>query len=58
MFILFCLALAILMYLLPIQLVLLVGGMWTMRHPSLRPKLPTKGLCFVNRLPSLADSVY
>ena len=58
MFILFCLALAILMYLLPIQLVLLVWGMWAMRHPSLRPSLPTKGLCFVNRLPSLADSVY
>jgi len=48
---------AIVLYVIPTQLVFLSAGFYLMRHPKLRGKLPPAPVNFFRRLPALTDSM-
>ncbi|XP_031127868.1 FT-interacting protein 7-like [Ipomoea triloba] len=56
-FIIFCLAAAIVLYMTPFQLFAIMAGFFVMRHPMFRHKLPPAPLNFFRRLPAKTDSM-
>jgi len=57
MFMVFCFVSAIVLYVTPFQLPILLTGFYLMRHPMLRSKVPPAPVNFFRRLPSLTDSM-
>ncbi|KAM7275382.1 hypothetical protein ACFE04_017248 [Oxalis oulophora] len=56
-YILFCLVCAIVVYITPFQVLLLMGGFYVMRHPKFRHKMPSAPVSFFRRLPAMTDSM-
>ncbi|CAK9266232.1 unnamed protein product [Sphagnum jensenii] len=56
-FIGFCLVAALLLYVTPFKVVVLLLGLYIMRHPRFQDPLPAVPLNFFNRLPSLSDRI-
>ncbi|RLN11883.1 hypothetical protein C2845_PM09G18560 [Panicum miliaceum] len=57
LFVLFCLLAAVVLYVTPFRVVALVAGLYVLRHPRFRSKLPAVPSNFFRRLPSRADSM-
>ncbi|KAK4793127.1 hypothetical protein SAY86_023562 [Trapa natans] len=57
LFIMFCLCAAVVLYVTPFRVVALVAGLYYLRHPRFRSKLPSVPSNFFKRLPSKADSL-
>ncbi|OWM82667.1 FT-interacting protein 1 [Punica granatum] len=57
LFVVFCLIAAIALYITPFRIVALVAGIYWLRHPRFRSKLPSVPSNFFKRLPSRADSM-
>ncbi|KAK7274486.1 hypothetical protein RIF29_15578 [Crotalaria pallida] len=57
MFMVFCIVAAIVLYVTPIQMPILLAGFFFMRHPKLRNKTPSAPANFFRRLPALTDSM-
>ncbi|KAH0780559.1 hypothetical protein KY290_000157 [Solanum tuberosum] len=55
LFVTFCLFAAIVMYVTPFQVVALLIGIYVLRHPRFRHKLPSLSTSFFKRLPARAD---
>uniref|UniRef100_A0A7N1A3W1 C2 domain-containing protein n=1 Tax=Kalanchoe fedtschenkoi TaxID=63787 RepID=A0A7N1A3W1_KALFE len=55
LFVIFCLIAAIVLYVTPFQVVALLAGFYTLRHPRFRHKLPSVPLNFFRRLPARTD---
>ncbi|KAF3573708.1 hypothetical protein F2Q69_00063841 [Brassica cretica] len=56
-FLVFCLVSAVGFYVVPVKLTVAVAGLYYLRPPRFRRKLPLRGLSFFRRLPSRADSL-
>ncbi|KAL0884440.1 hypothetical protein Bca101_008421 [Brassica carinata] len=56
-FLVFCLVAAVGFYVVPVKLTVAVSGLYYLRPPRFRRKLPSRGLSFFRRLPSRADSL-
>ncbi|XP_072977591.1 FT-interacting protein 1-like [Typha angustifolia] len=56
-FVLFCLVAAVVLYVTPFRVVALVVGIYVLRHPRFRSKLPSVPSNFFKRLPSKVDSM-
>ncbi|CAH8336912.1 unnamed protein product [Eruca vesicaria subsp. sativa] len=56
-FLVFCLVSAVGFYVVPVKLTVAVAGLYYLRPPRFRRKLPSRGLSFFRRLPSRADSL-
>ncbi|GMH27884.1 hypothetical protein Nepgr_029727 [Nepenthes gracilis] len=57
LFVVFCLVAAVGFYAVPIRVVVALSGVYALRPPRFRSKLPCQALCFFRRLPSRADSL-
>ncbi|KAG6682881.1 hypothetical protein I3842_13G164100 [Carya illinoinensis] len=57
LFVTFCLIAAIVLYVTPFQVVALLTGIYVLRHPRFRTKLPSVPLNFFRRLPARSDSM-
>ncbi|ESQ36513.1 hypothetical protein EUTSA_v10006667mg [Eutrema salsugineum] len=57
LFLVFCLVAAVGFYIVPVKLTVAVFGLYYLRPPRFRRKLPSRGLSFFRRLPSRADSL-
>jgi len=57
LFVVFCLIAAIVLYVTPFQIVVLLTGFYVLRHPRFRNKLPSVPLNFFRRLPARTDSM-
>ncbi|GAB4856078.1 FT-interacting protein 3 [Ancistrocladus abbreviatus] len=57
LFITFCLVAAIVLYVTPFKVVALLCGLYVLRHPRLRRKLPSAPVNFFRRLPARTDSL-
>lgn len=57
LFVIFCLIAAIVLYVTPFQVVALLAGIYVLRHPRFRHKLPSVPLNFFRRLPARSDSM-
>jgi hypothetical protein len=57
MFMAFCFVSAIVLYMIPFQIPILIGGFYFMRHPMFRSKVPSAPVNFYRRLPALTDSM-
>jgi hypothetical protein len=57
LFVFFCLVAAIVLYVTPFRVVALVAGLYLLRHPRFRSRLPSMPSNFFRRLPSRADSM-
>lgn len=57
LFILFCLVAAVALYVTPFRIVILVAGLFILRHPRFRSKQPSVPSNFFRRLPARADSM-
>jgi hypothetical protein len=57
LFIIFCLNAAVVLYVTPFRIVALLAGIYWLRHPKFRSKLPSVPSNFFRRLPSRADSM-
>ncbi|KAK8964986.1 hypothetical protein KSP40_PGU016949 [Platanthera guangdongensis] len=57
LFVLFCLVAAVVLYVTPFRLVALLAGIYLLRHPRFRHKLPSVPLNFFRRLPARTDSM-
>ncbi|KAL6200686.1 hypothetical protein ACLB2K_030467 [Fragaria x ananassa] len=57
LFVTFCLIAAIVLYVTPFQVVSLLTGIYVLRHPRFRHKLPSAPLNFFRRLPARSDSM-
>ena len=57
LFLTFCLIAAIVLYVTPFQVVALLIGLYVLRHPRFRHKLPSAPLNFFRRLPAKSDSM-
>ncbi|RRT71407.1 hypothetical protein B296_00015712 [Ensete ventricosum] len=57
LFVLFCLLAAVVLYVTPFQAVALMAGVYVLRHPRFRSKLPSVPGNFFKRLPSRIDSM-
>lgn len=57
LFIIFCLIASVTLYVTPFKIVVLFVGLFLMRHPRFRSKLPSVPSNFFRRLPSRADSM-
>lgn len=57
LFVIFCLIAAVVLYVTPFQMIALVAGVFWLRHPRFRSKLPSVPSNFFRRLPSRADSM-
>ncbi|GFY98969.1 calcium-dependent lipid-binding (CaLB domain) plant phosphoribosyltransferase family protein [Actinidia rufa] len=55
LFVIFCLVIAIVLYVTPFQVVALLGGFYVLRHPRFRHKMPSLPLNFFRRLPARTD---
>ncbi|XP_074331538.1 FT-interacting protein 1-like [Apium graveolens] len=56
-FIMFCLCAAMVLYVTPFRVVALVAGLYLLRHPRFRSKLPAVPSNFFKRLPAQSDSL-
>ncbi|XWS35774.1 hypothetical protein CRYUN_Cryun20dG0024700 [Craigia yunnanensis] len=56
-FVIFCLAAAIVLYVTPFQVLALLAGFYFMRHPRFRHKTPAAPINFFCRLPARRDSM-
>lgn len=56
-FIFLCLIVAMILYLVPSKMVAMAFGFYYLRHPIFRDRLPSPGLNFFRRLPSLSDRI-
>ncbi|KAJ7980734.1 C2 domain-containing protein [Quillaja saponaria] len=57
LFVTFCFIAAIVLYVTPFQIVALLTGLYVLRHPRFRHKLPSVPLNFFRRLPARSDSM-
>ncbi|GAB2218352.1 hypothetical protein Droror1_Dr00001572 [Drosera rotundifolia] len=57
LFKMFCLVAAVVLYVTPFQILALLYGIFVLRHPRFRQKLPAAPVNFFRRLPSRADSM-
>ncbi|XP_059428430.1 FT-interacting protein 1 [Corylus avellana] len=57
LFLIFCLNAAVVLYVTPFRIIALLAGMFWLRHPKFRSKLPSVPSNFFRRLPSRADSM-
>jgi len=57
LFVTFCFVAAMILYVTPFQVVLLIIGFYVLRHPRFRQKLPSVPLNFFRRLPARSDSM-
>ncbi|XP_078432355.1 FT-interacting protein 3-like [Wolffia australiana] len=57
LFLTFCLLAAVVLYVTPFSVVILLGGLYYLRHPKFRSKLPSPLLNFFRRLPARTDSM-
>ncbi|CAB4300349.1 unnamed protein product [Prunus armeniaca] len=57
LYITFCLVAAIVLYVTPFQVLVLLGGVYLMRHPRFRGKMPSAPVNFFRRLPARTDSM-
>ncbi|KAJ0094581.1 hypothetical protein Patl1_17254 [Pistacia atlantica] len=57
LFIVFCLCAAVVLYTTPFKVVALVGGLYYLRHPRFRSKLPSVPSNFFRRMPAQTDSL-
>ncbi|KAF8659012.1 hypothetical protein HU200_058856 [Digitaria exilis] len=57
LFVIFCLLAAVVLYVTPFRVVALVAGLYVLRHPRFRSRLPAVPSNFFRRLPSRADSM-
>lgn len=57
LFVVICLNAAVALYVTPFKIIAMVGGMYWLRHPRFRSKLPSVPVNFFRRLPSRADSM-
>ncbi|CAK9314157.1 unnamed protein product [Citrullus colocynthis] len=57
LFVTFCLIAAIILYVTPFQVISLVVGIYVLRHPRFRHKLPSVPSTFFRRLPARSDSL-
>ncbi|KEH30271.1 putative C2 domain, phosphoribosyltransferase [Medicago truncatula] len=57
LFVTFCFVAAMILYVTPFQVVLLITGFYVLRHPRFRQKLPSVPLNFFRRLPARSDSM-
>lgn len=57
LFIVFCLCAALVLYATPIRVVILVAGLYVLRHPRFRSKLPSVPSNFFKRLTARTDSM-
>lgn len=57
LYLVFCLFAAVGFYAVPVKLTVAVFGLYYLRPPRFRRKLPSRGLSFFRRLPSRADSL-
>ncbi|KEH16165.1 putative C2 domain, phosphoribosyltransferase [Medicago truncatula] len=57
LFVIFCLVTAVALYVTPFKIVISVAGIFWLRHPKFRSKLPSVPSNFFKRLPSGADSM-
>lgn len=57
LFVVLCLVAAVALYVTPFQVVALLSGIYLLRHPRLRHKLPSVPLNFFRRLPARSDSM-
>ncbi|KZV26734.1 hypothetical protein F511_34332 [Dorcoceras hygrometricum] len=53
----FCIASAFMLYTVPFRLLIISSGLYFMRHPMFRRKLPSAPLNFFKRLPTMADDM-
>ncbi|XP_051148442.1 FT-interacting protein 1-like [Andrographis paniculata] len=56
-FIVFCLFAAVALYVTPFRIITLLGGLFFLRHPRFRSKMPSAPNNFFRRLPARADSM-
>jgi len=57
LFVTFCLIAAIVLYVTPFQVLALLIGLYVLRHPRFRHKLPSVPINFFRRLPARSDSM-
>lgn len=57
LFVMFCLCAALVLYMTPFRVVALVSGLYMLRHPRFRSKLPSIPNNFFKRLPPRTDSL-
>ncbi|KAL0906131.1 hypothetical protein M5K25_024598 [Dendrobium thyrsiflorum] len=57
LFVIFCLVAAIVLYVTPFRLVSFLAGIYLLRHPRFRHKMPSVPLNFFRRLPARTDSM-
>ncbi|PWA76799.1 C2 calcium-dependent membrane targeting [Artemisia annua] len=57
LFVVICFLAAFGFYLVPIRWVVAIWGLWFLRPPRFRSKLPSSAVCFFKRLPTMADSM-
>lgn len=57
LFVIFCLVAAVGFYAVPIRVVVALWGLYVLRPPRFRSKLPSRALSFFKRLPTMADSL-
>ncbi|KAK1353489.1 FT-interacting protein 1 [Heracleum sosnowskyi] len=57
LFVVFCLVTAVALYVTPFRIVILVAGLFVLRHPRFRSKQPSVPSNFFRRLPARADSM-
>lgn len=56
-FVTFCLVAALVMYVTPFQVIAALAGLYAMRHPRFRYRLPSVPINFFRRLPARTDSL-
>lgn len=56
-FLIFCLVAAVVLYVMPFQLLALIAGGYIMRHPRFRRKMPSVPFNFFRRLPARTDTM-
>ncbi|PNX92650.1 multiple C2 and transmembrane domain-containing protein 2-like [Trifolium pratense] len=57
MFMAFCFVSALVLYMIPFQVPILICGFYFMRHPMFRSKVPSAPVNFYRRLPALTDGM-
>ena len=57
LFVTFCFVAAIVLYVTPFRVVVFLAGLYTLRHPRFRHKMPSVPLNFFRRLPARTDSM-
>ncbi|CAA0827133.1 Calcium-dependent lipid-binding (CaLB domain) plant phosphoribosyltransferase family protein [Striga hermonthica] len=57
LFLMFCLVACVVLYVAPPKAVFVVGGFYTMRHPSFRDRMPLPPVNFLRRLPARTDGL-